>query len=66
MQSEEPIQETEEVERRRWAVRNAIASVRIEGLEPGEDFVDDMERFAQGELSLEEIRDSILAKYRRK
>ncbi|MER3483305.1 MAG: antitoxin [Meiothermus sp.] len=41
---------------REQAAENALASLRIEGLEPDAETQADMERWTRGEISLEEVR----------
>jgi hypothetical protein len=44
----------EEQARRREAMRNALVQVRLEGMEPDPIFFEYAERYARGELTLEE------------
>jgi prevent-host-death family protein len=50
---------------RRDAVAEALASVRAEGLEPGAEDLPMFDAVAAGELSSEELRERVLARYRR-
>ncbi|MFK4074608.1 antitoxin VbhA family protein [Ectopseudomonas khazarica] len=49
-----PLGETEHSERRQ-AVANAIASQRLEGLEPDAEVIRQLEAFAEGRLGVEAI-----------
>ncbi|WP_208440031.1 antitoxin VbhA family protein [Bartonella raoultii] len=50
----------EEIKRRRFAAKNALASQRLEGLEPDPKVVEQMERVIIGELEISDvIRDYI-------
>lgn len=49
-----PLSETERAERRQ-AVANAIASQRLEGLEPDAEVIRQLEAFAEGRLGIEAI-----------
>lgn len=49
-----PLSETERAERRQ-AVANAIASQRLEGLEPDAEVIRQLEAFAEGTLGIEAI-----------
>lgn len=44
----------EEQERRRSAMRRALAQVRLEGLEPDPAVFDYIERYVQGEITVDE------------
>ena len=44
----------EEQERRRQAMRGALAKVRLEGLEPDPVFFEYAERYSRGEITLED------------
>lgn len=48
-----------EVEERRRQVSNAVASQRLEGIEPDEQTVEDLNRFASGELEIAEVIDRL-------
>lgn len=50
-----------ELERRRYAVENAIGTLRIEGMEMPTDELDIMERYASGEIGLEQVREQLAA-----
>ncbi|MCY1366491.1 Antitoxin VbhA [compost metagenome] len=49
-----PLSETERAERRQ-AVANAIASQRLEGLEPDAEVIRQLEAFVEGRLGIEAI-----------
>ena len=49
-----------DLQARTAAVRNALASQRLEGLEPDALVVEDLQRFARGECEIEDV----LARYR--
>jgi hypothetical protein len=38
-----------------WAVENAVAQQRLEGLEPSQAVVTDLERAARGEISVKDM-----------
>jgi Antitoxin VbhA len=46
------------------ARREAVASVRAEGLEPGPECLEMLEAIAQGRMTTEEARQRMLARYR--
>lgn len=50
---------------RQAAVRNAIASQRMAGLEPEAEFVLDLHRFARGECELEDVLNTFKARIAR-
>lgn len=53
---------TAEQERRREAMRDALAQVRLERLEPDPAFFDYAERYARGEITIDEaVADFIAA-----
>lgn len=54
--------DAETVARHLDAVRNAVGSVRLEGLEPDTATVADMERVARGELTFEAAGAALLAR----
>lgn len=37
-----------------WAIENAIAQQRLEGLEPSQEVVSDVHRVARGEITIED------------
>ncbi|WP_273723801.1 antitoxin VbhA family protein [Bartonella sp. AU18XJBT] len=45
----------EEIKRRRFAAKNALASQRLEGLEPDPKVVAQVERYIIGELEISDI-----------
>jgi hypothetical protein len=47
-------------------VREALASVRLEGLEPGQEAVSIFERYVEGELTLEQVGTEMDALHDRK
>ena len=57
-----PGDDAETVALRLAAVRNAVGSVRLEGLEPDAATVADMERVARGELTFEAARAALFAR----
>lgn len=48
----------------RWAIENAIAQQRLEGLEPSRAVVDDLERAAHGEISIDDVIANIEKRFR--
>ena len=50
-----------EQERRREALRDALAQVRLEGLEPHPAFFDYAERYVRGEITLDEAIANFIA-----
>ncbi|WP_232661244.1 antitoxin VbhA family protein [Pseudonocardia sp. TRM90224] len=54
----------DEAQRRQIAVREALASVRAEGLEPDADGLRLIEHVASGELTTDQAREQMLALYR--
>jgi prevent-host-death family protein len=58
-------QELVEAAERRDAVAEALASVRAEGLEPTAEDLQLFVAIAAGELSTDELRERVLARYRR-
>jgi hypothetical protein len=50
---------------RHVAVVNAIASQRMEGLEPEAEFVLDLQRFARGECELKDALNNLKARFAR-
>ena len=57
-------QELVDAAERRDAVAEALASVRAEGLEPGEDGLSMLDAIAAGRISTTEARERTLARYR--
>lgn len=51
-----------EIEERRRQVSNALASQRLEGIEPDEQTVEDLNRFAVGKLELADVIDRLNAR----
>lgn len=45
----------DEIKRRRFAAKNALASQRLEGLEPDPKVVEQVERYIIGELEISDI-----------
>lgn len=45
-----------EIKQREASVDNAIGSLRLEGLEPDQQTIDDLRAEARGEISMEEVR----------
>lgn len=58
-------QELTEAAERREAVAEALASVRAEGLEPSPEDLELFTAVAAGELGTAELRERVLARYRR-
>ncbi len=50
---------SEERAKRLIEIEEALASVRLEGLEPGEDALAIFQRYVDGELTLEDMGDAI-------
>lgn len=50
-------------ERRDYAMRTALATVRLEGLEPSEESKVMAEKVARGEMSHDEVREALLKQY---
>jgi len=50
------------VAERRMRLEQALASTRIEGHQPGPEFLADMEAMVDGQLSAEEVRQRIIAR----
>jgi hypothetical protein len=42
-----------------WAIENAIAQQRLEGVELPEAFISDLHRAARGEITMEDVRANI-------
>jgi hypothetical protein len=55
----------QELAERQDAVRQAVASVRLEGLEPSEEALSIFQRYASGELTIEEMGSEIDAMHDR-
>jgi PHD/YefM family antitoxin component YafN of YafNO toxin-antitoxin module len=51
---------------RRRAMVEALASVRAEGLEPGPDDASLLAAVSEGELSTDELRQQVIARYQRR
>jgi hypothetical protein len=51
-----------ELERRMLAVDNAVAQQRLEGLTVSEETVEDLRRSARGEVSIDQVIESIHAR----
>lgn len=49
-------------EQRRWNIKQAIASARIEGFEPSPDFLADVDLVIRGELTFDQVRERSLAR----
>lgn len=47
-----------------WAVENAVAQQRLEGLEPSRAVVSDLERAARGEISVNDVIANIGKRFR--
>jgi hypothetical protein len=47
------------------AVEEALASARLEGLEPSPEALDDFQRAAEGEIDGDELVERTLARYKR-
>ncbi len=47
-----------------WAVENAVAQQRLEGLEPSQAVVFDLERAARGEISINDVIANIGKRFR--
>ncbi len=47
-----------------WAVENAIAQQRLEGLEPSQEVISDLERAARGEVTVKEVIANIGKRFR--
>lgn len=47
------------------AVEEALASARLEGVEPGPEFLADAERAARGEIDADELVERTLARHHR-
>jgi hypothetical protein len=56
----------EERATRSWNVEQALASVRLEGLEPGAEALAIYQRYVEGEISLEQVGSEIDALHDRK
>ncbi|HML83439.1 MAG TPA: antitoxin VbhA family protein [Thiomonas arsenitoxydans] len=56
--------EDEAMARRRWASQQAMANCKIEGFEPSEEFLAEKERIIRGEITLEESKARIIAKWK--
>lgn len=50
----------EQLLRRKRAVNAALGSVRAEGLEPSKETLKRLQRFADGEITAQELRDETL------
>ncbi|WP_273755021.1 antitoxin VbhA family protein [Bartonella sp. MM73XJBT.G] len=55
----------EEIKRRRFAAKNALASQRLEGLEPDPKVVEQMERVIIGELEISDILKDYMERVKR-
>jgi hypothetical protein len=55
----------QELAERKDAVHQAVASVRLEGLEPSEEALSIFQRYADGELTIEEMGSEIDAMHDR-
>ena len=49
----------EEIAANMFAVRNAIAQQRLEGLEPSPEVIGDLDRCARGQITIEEVIENI-------
>lgn len=47
-----------------WAVENAIAQQRLEGLEPSQAVISDLERAARGEITVKDVIANIGKRFR--
>jgi len=54
----------EAIARRRWASQQAIANCKIEGFEPSAEFLAEKERIIRGEITIEESKARIIAKWK--
>lgn len=54
-----------EARRRERARDEAVASTRLEGLEVGSQTREDLDSYARGEMSLDEMEKRVLARYSR-
>lgn len=53
-------------EDRRRVINEAVANQRLAGLELHPDDAADLERFVQGEITLQELREIVIKRYSRK
>lgn len=47
-----------------WAIENAIAQQRLEGLEPSPEVIADLRRAAQGKMAISEVIANIEKRFR--
>ncbi|WP_375630394.1 MULTISPECIES: antitoxin VbhA family protein [unclassified Bartonella] len=55
----------DEIKRRRFAAKNALASQRLEGLEPDSKVVEQMERVIIGELETSDVIKDLMSRIKR-
>ncbi|QEE08112.1 antitoxin [Bartonella kosoyi] len=55
----------DEIKRRRFAAKNALASQRLEGLEPDPKVVEQMERVIIGELEISDVIKDLMERIKR-
>ncbi len=55
----------DEIKRRRFAAKNALASQRLEGLEPDQQVVSQMERVIIGELETSDVIKNLMERIKR-
>jgi hypothetical protein len=45
------------------ASQSSVTSVRLEGLEPSPQFVEDLQGWSEGELTLDDVRDRLFQRF---